>query len=397
MKKIFILLITFVFLMTNTVVTFASTKTKYVSEKEAIKAAEKFIKKISKHDNGWNYEKLDTPILLSDLKGNKNAYMVKLINQGKAVGYIIVSATKDKMPVLAASLSTPPDEQLEEIKQKAQQLIDNNRKLGNPKYYYINPLMYIVELPIIENGKEVDKTFYNTKSKEFVDKQTIDLLKNIDIQPTNAVEANKVWEATLNDDSLNSSIEVSPQGYSEKYNDITAFDSINYNQDASSYPENACGPTAGAMLLQYWKTKGYPNIRGVSYYGSVGRFIDHLKIDMNTGSLGTTAPNWLSGVLHHANVEGGYHFQGSHSTPPSYSTYTSEIDKSKPVGIRFNNLPYISGHYYSWHFVLGRGYYYDTSLGDREIKINDSWGGTDWFNYDEYYDHLTFIYITPAN
>ncbi|BBH20591.1 hypothetical protein Back11_19360 [Paenibacillus baekrokdamisoli] len=62
----------------------------------------------------------------------------------------------------------------------------------------------------------------------------------------------------------------------------------NYQQSTGiTNSKSACGPTTGAMIVNYYKSQGY-NVRNNTYYGSNAGLVNHIYGEMNSGILGTT-------------------------------------------------------------------------------------------------------------
>jgi len=73
-----------------------------VSIAEAKEVAKKFIFRISddKEFREWKGVKLSSPIVCYDINDNPTVYLFELKKDGKYLGYIVFSATKDNYPVL---------------------------------------------------------------------------------------------------------------------------------------------------------------------------------------------------------------------------------------------------------------------------------------------------------
>lgn len=167
----------------------------------------------------------------------------------------------------------------------------------------------------------------------------------------------------------------------------------------SSDPDTDCGPTSGAMILDYfdnygWDGQAYSSIKGLEYYGSQGLLIDHVAVDMDTGFYGTAMSEWRAGFLEHTNDHAPYTFSATIQTTEDYGQYKSSINDDRPVGVYIGFVD----QYYWYHWVAGRGYEHDTNLGTRLMKINNSRGTTDWIDYDAYSEgeDLAFIWVYPG-
>lgn len=361
-----------------------SAKVINVSPNEAEMVAQKYVNGISRVETGWDYDETGQPIPCYDINGNQNAYIVPFLIGGKAVSYVTVSASKDEAPILMASQSAPPYENLDFDKLG----LDKNVS-KNPKIIFVEPLDYFIEYPTQNNKTEI----YDLRNAKILDEAVKDTLKKNIHTPKDPQKSQKVWNTMLN----NTTNQLSPTGATYGYNDLSQFDGYNYDQTWSSYPDESCGPTAAAMILEYWYNKGNYNIKDVIYYGSASNFINHLCVyDFNILG-GVTVSEWMSGFKQHSNTEAGYSFTTS-SSQTYYSVFKSEIDNNRPVAlyIATNSITPSIGNHYTFHWVVGRGYYYDYANDPYSyILINNSWGSKDTICYDEYASYLTSVKVMP--
>lgn len=175
---------------------------------------------------------------------------------------------------------------------------------------------------------------------------------------------------------------------------------IPYDQDLATNSASACGPTSGAVVLDYFHDHGYnaqtyPNIKGLEYYGSQGATIDHIYHDMNATILGTGETNYAGGILWHANTEAGYHFGVTWTDSTTWTEYHLSIVDNRPVGVFIGAW---SGLRYSYHWVTGLGYQVDTNLGSRLMYV-ETWGGYEWADYDQYANGpavMSMVFVKPA-
>lgn len=177
-----------------------------------------------------------------------------------------------------------------------------------------------------------------------------------------------------------------------------------YDQSLSAYPDSACGPTSGAMVLGYWDTHGYTRLQNDSDRTNGIQLMNDLYVDMGTGQTGTDKRQWRNGIETHANTQNGYRFStaqydnlSGYSTVWYYVKY--EIDNVRPFGfyIGFDNGK-VPGLTYRYHWVTGKGYS-DGGSGNRYVTINNSWGGTDSISFDNYWlgrDDIAVTAVRPG-
>ncbi|AJS58276.1 hypothetical protein [Paenibacillus sp. IHBB 10380] len=136
----------------------------------------------------------------------------------------------------------------------------------------------------------------------------------------------------------------------------------------------ACGPSTGAMIANYYKSKGY-NIRGSSYYGSDAKLVNHLYSEMNSGMWGTTLTNFASGLfthLRHNDSPTIWRGLAYSDSTAHFVEYKDAIYTDRPVTIRydyFTNNP----EDINYHFVVGMAY--KAVNGSDYFGIKDPDGG----------------------
>lgn len=314
--------------------------------------------------------------------GTTAAYLFPVVVDGAEKGYVLISATKERMPLLEASTSAPPHSKLQKAESDLASSLSSQQSLGEPELLYLHALAFMARYPVLEGGQVVDYINYHLLG-EYIVPEGHPILE-FRFQPTATETAKQAW-AVISDMRVTST-DIEPTAI--YYKDLNV---PSYDQRKGSCSICDCGPTSGAAILQYWRNNGYPSIRGLSYYGSQGAFIDHVSGDMGTTITGTSVGAWKMGMIFHANVEAPYSFAAPDQYPTTYGSYTSSIDDDVPVGVK---IGYNSHLEWSYHWVAGRGYLWEPGI-DRLMHVNDSYGSDDWLSYDEYQSYLHFVFFEP--
>ncbi|MFB9330911.1 hypothetical protein ACFFSY_33635 [Paenibacillus aurantiacus] len=281
---------------------------KIVSVAEAKKVAEQFIKG-SNFAEKWYQTQLTFSEVLYDIDESQLGYYFIVRNEGEAIGHIIVSSSTDKGPVLEYG-----DGMAE----------TNKLKL---KSYYNHGLIRAQNASAVKEKAEAKNI--NLKP----------MASNPDISNTDWARLNSNVVALANPISK----EISVTHISQRATGVT-------NQDS------ACGPATGAMTANYLAANGH-QVRGGAYYGGNAQLVNHLYSEMGTTIAGTSLAKYSEGLLTHLRHNGekwvGTEHRGTDNV--AWGTYTSAINSSLPVGIRFDY--FVSGNTYrDYHFVLGVGY-----------------------------------------
>ncbi|MFJ8090329.1 C39 family peptidase [Lysinibacillus sp. NPDC095746] len=121
-------------------------------------------------------------------------------------------------------------------------------------------------------------------------------------------------------------------------------------------PNSSCGPTAGAMITNYYKSLGY-NVRASSYYGGNAGLINQLYYMMNSSFIGTNQYSLHNGLQTHLNLDknlwvGKSRGHASGVEPPTYANVVNAIDKKYPLAM----LTYLSSED-PYHWTVINGYY----------------------------------------
>jgi hypothetical protein len=289
----------------------AVNKSEIVSVSDAEHVALKFIDYTS-YRSAWSGAQLNFSENLYDIDETLLGYYFLVTDKsGSSLGHIIVSATKDRGPIL--------------------QYGDGVMEGAQPglKGYYVNGIVHAADSQkILKKAKEKNIQL-KTKEKD----------PNI---------SGSKWDRLLSYESTSVSImsvetkELGLPRYYQRGAGVT-------NQDS------ACGPTTGAMITDYlWY---YHNVPRSSDYGGVAQHINHLYPEMNTTIFGSSLDDFSVGLLTHLRHYGerwvGTEHRGTEAV--AWNTFRGDIDMNLPVGIRFDY--WVSGSTYTnYHYVAGEGY-----------------------------------------
>jgi len=324
----------------------SDTAAKEISEQVAMNVSKNFLEK-SPFD--WKDAKVIFVDNFYDLNDKVLGYYYNILKDNKTVGYILVSATKELPPILQFGESTLSYEADEKIKYN--------------KMYYLGAFKY-------EFGKNASEI------KEKLSKNNIkvkDLYRDSKLHEQS-------WSRLLNrnDTSTNESM-ISIQSYTTELPVIRVWQRL----PGVNWPDSSCGPTTGAMIANYYESKGY-NVRDYSYYGGNAQLINHLYREMGSTAIGTTANNWGYGMVEHLDHNYTDDWQRiTQSAQGNWTWYESAINKNRPVALRFDL--YTNPNTYSdYHFVCGMGIYYEgeeTYAGVKDPDGGQYNTGTHYFSW----------------
>ncbi|AKJ38343.1 C39 family peptidase [Methanosarcina barkeri] len=314
----------------------------------------------------WKDASTEPDITFYDLEVNITAYAFDVMKNNQYDGYIIASATKDKYPILEFSKGKLPSK-ISTMTKKSQ--------LKVAKYASENKLSIEKSTPIYEGA-----TFYYTEynlqdSKNMVKKKVI-----VDL-----VTSKIISEDAENISAITGKVEtVESDEIEEAWNDlenrmegksaggktvvITATSKAISNVPYYSANTAGCAPAAGAMVLGYWDTHGYPNIP------SGNTLISELATAMGTYH-GSTNPSTVDDGIETVCSNHGY-------TNFNAITYSGTMYMSNVVSEINANRPFVLGMYgagtrvggstdYGDHGVTCMGYYYQGTT--QYLKLHDGW------------------------
>jgi len=290
----------------------------HVSVADAEQAALKFIRYAN--DDRWLDAQLKFATNLYDIDESLLAYyfiVTDKANQNN--GYIIVSATKDRGPVLEFGFGT----------------YENVENHPGKKSYYINGIVHAT------NANEILQKATENNIKLRTKEKTTDVSRS----QWNQLLTDHIatFSTTAYSTTATTSKELSVSRYHQRMTGVT-------NQNS------ACGPTTGAMITDYlWYFHDVPRS---SDYGGVAQHINHLYDEMDTTIFGTSLSDFTTGLLKHLRHNGekwvGVKYRGTDEV--AWNNYQWDIDDYNfPTGIRFD-FWVSDSTYTNYHFVAGIGY-----------------------------------------
>ncbi|AKB56733.1 C39 family peptidase [Methanosarcina barkeri] len=319
----------------------------------------------------WEDAVVEPDITFYDLEGNITAYSFDVMKNNEYDGFILISATKNKYPILEFS------------KGKLQNKISTmTKKSQNAAVNYAkkNKLNVVESVPIYEGA-----TFYysqynlqdskdGNKKKVIVDLVTSNII-NAEEENTSA-SMNKVETAKSDeikkawDDLENRMIEKSAdvETVSSRASTIKIMTTVPFETVYIG-----CSPTASAMVLEYWDAHGYPN------FPSGHTLIQELATAMVTDP--------ITGSTYHSHIAGGIetvcqnyqytNFDAVYNSDLSMSEAVTEINANRPFILGMTNGGVGSGYPstspYGNHSVTCMGYSDGTTTD--YLFIHDTWDG----------------------
>ncbi|MFC5775517.1 C39 family peptidase [Ectobacillus antri] len=353
MKRLFVflgtLLLLFSIIMSNGIISSASSKVDNVTLKNAEHFAMDYLITVSQNSfDGWKNASLEKGKKLYDFDGNLTSYLFQVKNQGKDQGYIIISAIPEIPGVL-----------------------ESTREGSNP-YVDVKESDSIYVGPVLHFSK-VDNEYAMSLSNKKVEKKS-KLKSNA---PLSYENIEKYADAT----STVEPEQIGTQAVTNyKYKLISGVP--DYTWDIG------CAPTSGANIVKYWDSRGYPNLVGTSQ--TTHSLIDQLATSMNTNRStgGTSVSNMRTGMINFWGARGYGVTVTTYSG--SFSTHINEINAGRPDWVTTANHPV-----WGDHAMTGVGYeeYYNTSdfTWYRQVILHDTWSSTPvdyWIKWTSYFDYV---------
>ncbi|KNY28864.1 hypothetical protein [Pseudobacteroides cellulosolvens] len=363
--------------------------------------------------SNWNSGvKISTAKALFDLDNNPSAYLFELEDIGKNdSGYIIVSASKNDIPIIEYSSQGKPfiDNAIEMTITNAEK---NNKgkkvKRDNTKVYYLDDFTYLSEHQFDDSKKIAYDISTGDCTITNIDKiKKIKQKKNKDTQYLQAWnELNKNFKKASGSSSTppdsGSEFITNPYQYESGYVSATSSNVTSYYQKYMMGLELGCGgvcaPTAATNICLYWYNRNYTKYKNLqitsgSWQATFDRFFTLMKTANNLTSDSNIAPAYEAYFK-----ERGV---GAFVSGLNYGTWYGD---SIVTNVDRNNCPthlILHNHYkYTDHAVVALGYvkFRYTSLGglvnnySTYIRIADGW--TDyptrfvWGGCSEYWNYV---------
>lgn len=303
-----------------------------------------------------------------DLAGRVIAYLFEINKAGEAVGYIIVGGSAYGYDTLEASTALPPAvpraEEVSETLGRDLGVRARKDSVENPHLVYLGYGQYVAMY------------------------QTDDRRAAFDLRSKRAM-----WSSDLRPHLA------TPEEYETQDGEASIASAYYYwlavpllRMDDPDLPDeyennNNCAPTSGAMIVEFYRQRGYPNFS--AWHLNHDRL--YLTMGTNTGLVPGTDP-WRIGPgwVQYAH-EKGYTF-GTTYYGPSDSDFIlvqNYMDAGRPVIVMFwYDTPYID-----WHACVIRGYGFDD--GARMISINDPQGSQADLNWAVHLPYITIHWLWP--
>jgi len=345
-------------LLMSPALSFAAEKTTVENKLVEIDTAQWIANKFVVNNKSLRGDQVVYHTSLYDIDDSVLGYYFDILNENYLIGYIIVSATKEREPILEYGEGT---------------IIDDfkNQTDRGMRTYYLKALDYFYAT----DSKDLRSKFESIKqnkinrltdlkqSSNIEEKKSIDeeiqKMKNTQLKSLNKGSFEKEWITVVKDRK-----DVSVLSTTEKVLSVTR---IWQRTNGVTWEDSACGPATGAMIANYFKSRGY-SIRDSSYYGGDAKFINHLWSKMAYW-WGTSAMSFRSEMEDHLNLDLSTHTFDAHGwDEPNFSIVKSQIDNNLPYGLRFETN---SSADYSYHWVALIGYRTSSSGDFYAIKNPD--------------------------
>jgi hypothetical protein len=306
-----------------------------------------------------------------DLGGKPTAHMFEVYSNDKYSGFILISSTTDKVPVLEFSRGRNPySYSIENINLENQvQAIasEKNFSVGEPRNIYLGGTFYYIEYPMMDShGLKQPSTLVDIVQSKVYSSNLSQMQVPLELYEQHNVIvheyhelAQEEWNAIAAGDDL-LTIQVPLSGYSGYISGIPAY---------SWY--RGCSPTAAGMVLGYWDSHGYPNFPvGTS-------LINELADAMGTGSTwpfdGATWP-WMidDGILAVCQNHGYGGFSATNDYSMEWVEVKNAVNSQRPFVISIFHGGTGSGYSqpYGDHSVTCAGY---SEFSTPFVNVWDTW------------------------
>jgi hypothetical protein len=288
-----------------------------------------------------------------DLNGNIIGYLFSIMKDGQYLGYIVVGNSSYNFDMLEAVSGAP----LPSISAKEAQAIfaAAGEQVGNlqPQLVYL--------------GYRQFYSVYNTGNNQVAIDMTSNSLIDISVLTSSLATPQQYQQNYVN---IMSSLDQSVQPDSTYSNPLP----VPLENDQNAPNSKCCGPTAGAMISEYWHSQYW-----LDYFPAWTQDEVELYSTMDCNNWfplnqGTAPWNFGPGFVQYATNNGDLGFSSDWCLNRSFSAIQTQINSGCPMGVMFSYWP---GEYANWHWCVVTGY---DSSGD--IIMNDPDGGnyssTNW-------------------
>ncbi|MFA5295704.1 MAG: C39 family peptidase [Methanoregulaceae archaeon] len=340
------------------------------AEKVALESTQEISARLNEFSD-WSKASVTLSQQCYDLEGTLTAYMFEVYSDGRYSGFILISSTTDKVPVLEFSKGRNPYSILTDKTdlEKQVQTIASEKEftVENPRNIYLGGTFYYIEYPMTNSHgmKQPSALVDIVRSKVFPSgfspmEVPLELYEQHNVIEQEYYElAQKEWAAIIaGEGSLTVTDPLS--GYSGYISGIPAY-----------YWYRGCSPTAAGMVLGYWDSHGYPNFPvGTS-------LINELANAMGTGSTwpfdGSTWP-WMidDGIVTVCQNHGYSGFSAANDYWMEWTEIKNAVNSQKPFVISMLHGGIGSGYSqpYGDHSVTSAGY---SEFSTPFVNVWDTW------------------------
>jgi hypothetical protein len=335
-----------------------------VSQKEADDVAIYWLKESSSMFSTWDGAKLSTPVTYYSVEDTSIpvAYEYTVLNEGKSVGFMIVSALKSLSPVLEFSDGAAPSSYLDNAEKSANKEGFNTDNFS-PLILYWGGLSYSVQYGDQMKEKGVAIHLPTGRLQNVPDSMKLQI---------DADQARASWDEIINNNIKSSKGLVMIAGVPAYYQDTYDGGYGDDGDGAVSFPACA-GSTvdpwdawdggsciAGAMIHGYWDSHGYSNLPN-----GEDTLIDYNHHYMGTNDDGITNPTSIDNGIRDIFDLCGYDFDVNNTTGTNWNDITTQVNADNPAVMSF------TGGSYSGASTTLVGYY--TTASNDYVVLHNTW------------------------
>jgi hypothetical protein len=315
----------------------------------------------------WEHASLVSPQTYYDLQGRVISYQFAIVKDSEPIGNIMVGSLLYDHVVMQAGSSLPPSPP-----SPSEVALAASRDLGIQ-----------VGTDQIKETRRAYLGFSSYAALYSVRGRTI----AFDLRTRQAVDASELKTGMASPEEYHATRSGAMSTLSFEYANLPV--PVRNMESPPDY-ENNCGPTAGAMIAEYYKQEhSYSSFD--DWYDDHDRLYETMETNQNQWFNGTMPADWGPGFVAYAD-EKSYSFATFWVGSLLYNDYAAVknyIDNQRPIGLLF----WYTGWTYNWHYVAVRGYWLDDS--SKDLIINDGWGSTDLVSWDVYYGAISLHFLYP--
>lgn len=336
----------------------------------------------------WENSVVEPDITFYDLDGNITAYAFSVMKNSQYDGYIIISATKDKYPILEFSKGKLPTKICSMVNKSQYEITNyankNKLSIGKSIPIYEGATFYYKEYNLQDNKNATkEKVIVDLATSKIINEDTENLSASTDkAEITDSKEIKEMWnnlenimtESNLKETSLNKGTvkNLLSTPNSARVTVILPY-SKNVTGTVPYYLASylGCAPAAGAMVLGYWDGKGYSN------FPSGNTLISECANAMGTYQYSTNTNMIDDGIETVCSNHGYTNFDAQTDSSLTLSELMSEINSNRPFVLSMIYGGTGSGRStdYNNHSVACVGYT-QTGATTGYAWLHDGWSGS---------------------